>query len=62
VAHFAGRFPSPALDFGSHFVGSGIALDVDVGALLVTANIVEYLWAASFGIVLGAVAGTLLSV
>ncbi len=41
---------------------SGAALTVDTAGLLLAANFVHYLWAATFGFVLGATASYLLSV
>jgi putative flippase GtrA len=41
---------------------SGIALAVDMAALLLAANFVHYLWAATFGFLLGAATSYLLSV
>ena len=41
---------------------SGAALAVDTAGLLVAANFVHYLWAATFGFVLGAMTAYLLSV
>ncbi len=41
---------------------SGLALAVDATSLLLAANFVHYLWAATFGFVLGATTSYLLSV
>jgi putative flippase GtrA len=41
---------------------SGVALAVDAAGLLLAANFVHYLWAASFGFLLGATTSYLLSV
>jgi putative flippase GtrA len=41
---------------------SGVALAVDAAGLLLAANFVHYLWAATFGFVLGAATSYLLSV
>lgn len=45
-----------------YLVVSGVALAVDTTCLLVAANFVHYLWAATFGFLLGAVTSYLLSV
>ncbi len=45
-----------------YFAVSGVALAVDTGTLLLAANFVHYLWAATLGFLLGAVTSYLLSV
>jgi putative flippase GtrA len=45
-----------------YLAASGAALAVDTAALLASANFVHYLWAATLGFLLGAVASYLLSV
>ena len=45
-----------------YFVVSGVALAADTGVMLLAANFVHYLWAATLGFVLGAVTSYLLSV
>lgn len=45
-----------------YFSVSAVALAVDMAVLLLAANFVHYLWAATFGFLLGAVTSYLLSV
>ena len=45
-----------------YFVVSGVALAADTGVMLLAANFIHYLWAATLGFVLGAVTSYLLSV
>lgn len=45
-----------------YFAVSGVALAVDTAGLLLAAKLVHYLWAATFGFVLGAATSYLLSV
>lgn len=45
-----------------YFAVSAVALAVDMAVLLLAANFVHYLWAATFGFLLGAVTSYLLSV
>lgn len=45
-----------------YLAASGVALAVDTAGLLLAANFVHYLWAATLGFVLGAVTSYLLSV
>ena len=45
-----------------YFAVSAVALAVDTAALLLAANFVHYLWAATLGFLLGAVTSYLLSV
>lgn len=56
------RIRLPALEFGRYFIASLIALAVDVLVLLAMASIVHYLWAASAGYVMGAIASYWLAV
>jgi putative flippase GtrA len=49
-------------EFLRYVAVSGVALAVDTAGLLVAANFVHYLWAATFGFLLGAMTSYLLSV
>jgi putative flippase GtrA len=49
-------------EFLRYLAVSGLALIFDTAGLLLAANFVHYLWAATFGFVLGAVTSYLLSV
>lgn len=49
-------------EFLRYLAVSGVALVVDAVSLLLAANFVHYLWAATFGFVLGAATSYLLSV
>lgn len=53
---------SNAAEMLRYGVVSAMALAVDTAGLLLAANFVHYLWAATFGFVLGAVASYLLSI
>lgn len=51
-----------AIELLRYLAVSGVALAVDTAGLLLAANFVHYLWAATFGFVLGATTSYLLSV
>lgn len=51
-----------AIELLRYLAVSGAALAVDTAGLLLAANFVHYLWAATFGFVLGATTSYLLSV
>lgn len=53
---------SDAVELLRYFAVSAVALAVDIAVLLLAANFVHYLWAATFGFLLGAATSYLLSV
>lgn len=56
------ELPARLAELLRYGVVSGVALAVDTAALLLAAHLVHYLWAATFGFLLGAVTSYLLSV
>ena len=56
------RLRANAAELLRYFAVSGLALAVDTAGLLLAANFVHYLWAATIGFVLGATTSYLLSV
>jgi putative flippase GtrA len=56
------KLPAPAAELLRYLTVSGIALAVDAAVLLLAAIFVHYLWAATFGFLLGAIASYTLSV
>ena len=56
------RLRADATEFVRYVAVSGLALAVDLAGLLLAAQVVHYLWAATFGFLLGATMSYVLSV
>lgn len=62
AVRIAGGLNASSTELLRYLAVSGVALAVDSASLLLAANVVHYLWAATLGFLLGAVTSYLLSV